>query len=355
MSELYARLSDMRTAAESLRTSARRVDASVQGTVDSLDSLFALGLSTPDLQTRYLVVRSHMTDWATALARFADELTDAADAIESATNGNFTPIQWHSPVTALPDPQPIAMVGAFAGAGYVAAHNMPLYRQWQDRQLDLQTRQADLAALVSTRTEIADDLTALKNRLQSYDSSANVDMQPRVMALEAQIAELDADIASLETDIDLIQADLDHLAGRLEAVSPTPGADIGLIAGYEGTESPEWLSQNTYDCVQHVVRKLHIPSEIARDAHLWVDLALEHPAYGIGVGEVPLEGAVLVMPPEHTYADDVYGHVMYVEGVTDGEVFVTDNNHPETPVRLSDLTDDRTGLTYLYFPWHTRG
>lgn len=95
---------------------------------------------------------------------------------------------------------------------------------------------------------------------------------------------------------------------------------------------------------------------MALDAHSWNDLVLEHPEYGISIGDQPLEGSVIVLEREHSYADDVFGHVLYVESVSDGEVWVTDNNNPE-PIRFSDLTDQTTGdlVSYLYFPWHTRG
>jgi hypothetical protein len=45
---------------------------------------------------------------------------------------------------------------------------------------------------------------------------------------------------------------------------------------------------------------------------------------------------------------------MYVERVENGEVWITDNLHPN-PVKLSALTDQTSGpnMEYLYFPWQT--
>ena len=80
------------------------------------------------------------------------------------------------------------------------------------------------------------------------------------------------------------------------------------------------------------------------------------PQYGITSGDVPLAGAVVVLEPDHPYADDVFGHVLYIERVEHGVAWVTDNLHPDTALPLTDLIDDVTGpnISYLYFPWHTQ-
>jgi hypothetical protein len=61
------------------------------------------------------------------------------------------------------------------------------------------------------------------------------------------------------------------------------------------------------------------------------------------------------MERDHPYADDIFGHLMYVEKVEGNLIWVTDNNHA-TPVLLSELTDELTGdnINYLYFPWRTK-
>ena len=47
---------------------------------------------------------------------------------------------------------------------------------------------------------------------------------------------------------------------------------------------------------------------------------------------------------------------MYVERVDNGVVWITDNNHPNMPIRLTDLTGETSGpnIHYLYFPWQTQ-
>jgi hypothetical protein len=62
------------------------------------------------------------------------------------------------------------------------------------------------------------------------------------------------------------------------------------------------------------------------------------------------------MQPEHSFANDQFGHVMYVERVENGMIWVTDNNN-HTPRLLNDMTDELTGpyIQYMYFPWQTHG
>jgi hypothetical protein len=99
-----------------------------------------------------------------------------------------------------------------------------------------------------------------------------------------------------------------------------------------------------------------IPAVIANDAYLWNDNVLRYAEYGISSGDVPLPGSVIAFEREHSWADSQYGHLMYVEKVVNGEVWITDNYHPNTAVRLTDITTEISGenVTYLYFPWHTR-
>jgi hypothetical protein len=99
-----------------------------------------------------------------------------------------------------------------------------------------------------------------------------------------------------------------------------------------------------------------IPEGIARHAFLWDDKAQQLAQYGVTSGDMPLVGSVVVLEKEHSYADDTFGHLLYVEGVEDGDVWVTDNLHPNQPVKLANLTDELSGpnIKYLNFPWHTR-
>jgi uncharacterized coiled-coil protein SlyX len=363
MSEIQAKLSDMRGAAEQIRASGRRVEASVESAAAVLDGLFALGLNNPPLQAKYIAFRGQMGTWTQSLTQFADELTDAADAVEAATRGEgfvFSLGRRPSRDLTLGREAAPMVVESEAGAalhpfGYIAAHNEPLYERWQAQQDALEGREATLAAMVQTRADTAADLTALKNRLHSYDPTVDVDAIPRVAAMETELAALDANIASLQGEITGMQAELDALTERLNYVTAAEGADIALIESMEGTASPVWLGENTFDCVNHVVGKFHVPPDIARDAYLWIEKAGLYPEYGVSVGETPMEGAVLWMDRDHPYADPDYGHVMYVERVTGDAVWVTDNNHPASPVRLDAITDHTEGIRYLYFPWHTVG
>ncbi|MEO0560587.1 MAG: CHAP domain-containing protein [Chloroflexota bacterium] len=367
MSEVYAKISDMRRASEQLRTTSQRIDRSVTSASDAIDGLFLLGLNDPSLQTRYLLLRERMADFSGTLSRFADELGDAAETIDAATRGTrFSYTLGRRPSRDLsmlrrPDSEPVSVQVAVEGEttlnpfAYLAAHNEPLYERWQSRNEVLETHKTNLAALVSTRETRLADLEALRNRLHSYDATLDIERIPRVEALVTEIETLDAQISDLTTTIDTHQAELDRLTHRLNLLTPGEGADLDLIASMEGTESPFYLRENTFDCVNHIVNKFHVPPNIARDAHLWIEKAAEFSEYGVTVGEIPLEGSVLWMDMDHPYSDPQYGHVMYVEEVIDGEVWITDNNNPE-PIQLSEVVGDRTdGIRYLYFPWHTVG
>ena len=364
------RISQLRNAADQLRRSAGRVAFSVQSAADVIDGMVALGAVPPDFQQRYIAVRGHMTEWSDTLERFSEHLTDAADDVEAAHTGQriypgFASglgrgrVRPYMPERDAAPPAPLtpAPQAPLTDSVYVNRKNHALREAWQARRADLESKESALAALVDTRAAKADDLAALKNRLHSYDPATDVSEIPRVQAMQAELNRLDGQISALEGQVDALGADVDQLAARLERVTPTAGADIKLIQSLEGSTSPDYLSQNTFDCVQHIVGKFHVPGELAVDAKLWAEMAAQFPEYGVQVGDMPLEGAVLMMDPDHAYADDVYGHVMYVENVSGGEVWVTDDTYNGDPVRLSDITDETTGdkLRYLYFPWHTQG
>jgi hypothetical protein len=173
--------------------------------------------------------------------------------------------------------------------------------------------------------------------------------------MQGQLDALDGQIAGLETEISELQVDVNTITQRLERVAPTMGADLSEIVALEGARNPVWMQESTFGCVNHIVDKMPLPNGVPRDALLWDDAALELPQYGISWGDTPLEGSVLQLDPSHPYADDRYGHVMYVERVEGDTVWVTDNLNPTDPVRLQDLTSRLFGedMRYLYFPWHT--
>ncbi len=367
MSEVEARITQLREAAEQLRRSSRRIQDSVQATSDAVDSLIVLGATQPDFANRYLAFRTQMTEWAGTLDRFADQLGGAANDIDAARDGRVYPgfmllrrrsrVRPYMPERnaerAVLAPAPVQQARPIGG--YVSAKNKALYEQWRDRSDELQGREMALAGLIETRQQKAEDLAALRNRLHSYDPTRDIDQIPRIQAMQAEIEQIDTDIIATQNEIDVMQARVNRLAGRLDRVNPGAGADYATLTALENGTSAPWLQDNTFDCVRHVVGKFNVPANLAVDAHLWDDMAAKFTEYGVTTGDVPLEGAVLMMTPEHPYADDVNGHIMYVERVENGVVWISDDQNPQ-PVRLDDVTVEQTQhITYLYFPWNTIG
>lgn len=366
---IQVHLSQLRDAAEQMHKSSRHIELSVQRAADVIDGMLALGGGDPDFQQRYATYRAQMTTWARTLDQFAGKLAGAADDIEAATSdkpvytGLLLPLRRSRPY--MPERDRATIAAALTPAPrepitpemYVSEKNRALYEQWQAQRDDLTAREGALASLTDTRAAKADDLAALRNRLHSFDPAMNVDEIPRVAAMQSELDALDEQIAALEGEIDAARARVEQLEARLSRVAPGAGADPALITALEGGESVPWLRENTFDCVRHIVEKVNIPHQLAADAHLWGEMAAQHPEFGVTMGETPLEGALLMMSPEHSYADDVNGHLLYVERVSGGEVWVTDNYHPAEPVRLSEITTE-TGsehMRYLYLPWHTQG
>ena len=145
-------------------------------------------------------------------------------------------------------------------------------------------------------------------------------------------------------------------------VTPGPGADMDLIRSLEGSRTNEAIlrathqADNSVNCVNWVCSRVPIPPGLPTNAKDWVQNAINHPELGITIGDHPLAGSVIVMQPEHGFADDRFGHVMVVERVdADGTVWVTDNFNHE-PVLLSRLTNEVSGpnIQYLYLPWNTQ-
>jgi uncharacterized coiled-coil protein SlyX len=367
MSQVEARISQLREAAEQLRRSSRRLQESIQATTDAVDPLIALSATPPNFTPRYLAFRTQMTEWASTLDRFADQLGSAANDIDAARDGRtypgfmllrrrrrvrpYLPERRADPAALAPAPTPQPRpIG-----GYISERNKALYEQWRDRSDELQGREAALAGLIETRQQKAEDLAALRNRLHSYDPTRDIDQIPRIQAMQAEITQLDADMAATQNEIDIMQARVDHLEGRLSRVNPGPGANDATLIALEQGETAPWLHDNTFDCVRHVVGKFNVPANLAVDAHLWDDMAAQFSEYGVTTGDIPLEGSVLMMTPEHPYADDINGHIMYVERVENGVVWVSDDKNP-APVRLDEVTtEQQQDMTYLYFPWHTIG
>jgi hypothetical protein len=239
---------------------------------------------------------------------------------------------------------------------YLNAANRPLFNQLLLDKTALDNAQLGVNDLRAQRDVVQADLTALKDRLLSYDPNANLSAVPRVQTLENQIKLLDDQIITAQGKVDSLSSHVDVLTGRLNRVMPGMGADVTLIQQLESGETAAWVKANTQDCVNYVVGKIPIPDGMAGNAYLWNERAAALPQYGITSGNVPLVGSVLVMEQAHPYADPVFGHLMLVERVDMDGVWITDNLHAQ-PVKLADLTSEISGanISYLYLPWHTHG
>lgn len=357
------RVSQLRDAAGTLKRSGERLHQSLQNIRTTLDELVALGVESPGLYDQLTHQRGQTYHWADALTHFAGKLGAAADDIERAhatrdplTDLRHNPRPFLLPETAVEAPPAVTSAPRDPlNISYVSAVNAPVFQQLQTVRAQLDDKQTQLATALQQRGDLLSDLGAVQNRTLSYDSAADVTGLPAVQALNSEIAALDEQIAVLNGDVLDLQADYDALGERLLRVHPGEAGDAALIFSMEGSATPDIIRDNVEGCVNHVVNRVAIPPGLARDAHLWDDLVTRFPEYGIQSGNVPLAGSVIVMSPDHSYADDVYGHLLYVEAVEGGTVWVTDNNHT-APVRLTDLTAEISGgnLQYLYFPWHTR-
>jgi prefoldin subunit 5 len=368
MTEVETRLSEMRDAADQINRACLRIDQCIQTVRADLAALASAGWQNE--QVVYFLAHSRfqssqMEAWGETVRKLAADLNRAADDIESAVSR--------------PAPATTVLVSSSGGGGgrsgyrgrikqlaaaplppayplgaYIALTNRPLYDQLTRDQQKLTSEQIRLDALLQTRAGLNDDLIALKNRLRSYDPSIHLDKIPRVQALQTQLDQFDAQIAEARGNISHLQTEIAGFTTRLERVNPGPGADLNLIAQLETSVTPHWIKDNTEGCVNYIANRMPIPEGIALDAYQWDDRAAQLTQYGITSGAVPLPGAVIVLEREHSYADDLFGHLLYVEKVENGLVWVTDNHHA-TPVNLADLTSELSGpyIKYLYFPWWT--
>lgn len=363
MSILEAKLSELRLSSERFLRSSEQIRQSVTTTQEIIDGLFALGYESPgaiQFMMHYNTQRAAMNDWAGTLAQFARVLGGTAEDLERLNRERserpFHLRRTHREFGSTEIAAAGVMAAAPLAAGYVSQANLAVQGQLWDARTQLIDQRAHLAALNEQRAAQAEALEMLRGRIVAHDATANPDSVMRVQAMNAELAALDAQIAEQEADVAALELRVSDLETRLERVEPAPGANPQAIIALEGGQTNPWVQANTQDCVQHIAVRMPIPDALAGDAHLWNDLARQHPEYGISRGDTPLAGSVIVMEREHSYASDDYGHLLYVERVdVNGGVWVTDNHHPE-PVLLSALTDEVSGanLHYLYFPWHTR-
>lgn len=257
-----------------------------------------------------------------------------------------------------PEPQPVGPPPPLEA--YTNRANTELLTQMQQQQAELETSRTNLDRLTTRRGELQSELDDLLSRM---NSAGGVTPNARIRGLQEQIAALDSEISGAQDHINDLQLSIQDLETRLERVSPAAGADLELIASLEDSQTSQAIlnatrqADNSVNCVNWVCSRMPIPPGIPNNAYLWPENALAHPEYGIRMGDVPLAGSVMVMQPEHPFADDRFGHVLFVERVdNNGNVWVTDNFNHE-PVLLSSLTDVTSGpdITYMYFPWETQG
>jgi hypothetical protein len=369
MPRVEVRLAELQNAASQFHTSASKIQESITTVQEVIDGITAVGYESPaagQLVLRYRTQRSMMDEWLQQLQDFSNRLQEAADELEEAMTsqgiraGHHTPFTPHhhrgqTPIVAQPEQQ--APPVQHQVDDFVADVNSPLYSELAQKRHSIADAQRHVAELMQQRDESMDKLKTLEDRLRSFNRYTDLSAVPRVQVLRLEVEGLNADIATTQHNIADIQAQIAGLTIRLERVKPGPGADLALIHRLIGTQTPDWIKNSTEGCVNYITRRMAIPAGIPLDAHLWDEQAARFTQYGITRGNVPLPGSVLVLEREHSYADDVFGHLMYVEKVENGQVWVSDNFHPNEPVLLSDITTETSGpnMEYLYFPWQTRG
>lgn len=372
MSEVSVRLSELHNASENLRQSAYRLQLAVDNVIPLIDQSLLDALPNSENVVLYQSHKAKIAGFPAQVRQFADNLDQAADDIEYAVDGQKAGVVVHfyapkrakfgkhsdaslltsSYMNSADSPSHIKMTID----DYVSGRNQALYNELKATQSHLDDRTTAMTLLINQRNVVAEDLSALKNRMLSYDPTTEVDLNPRMLTLQTQLDNLDSQIETLQTEVDNLQVDVQQMTERLDRVAPAVGAEVDAIIGLEDAENPTWMKNSTFGCVNHVVNKMPLPNGVPRDALLWDDAALQLPQYGISWGDTPLEGAVLQLDPSHPYADDQYGHVLYVERVENGVVWVTDNIHPDDPIRLDTIMSKLEGedMRYMYFPWHTR-
>jgi hypothetical protein len=371
MTEISVHLESMRDSAEKIRRSASNMHASASAVramyvtlpVDVQNAVITEVGFTPNLDSMH---------WLDMLIEFSRKLERAAIEIENAalaepeidiepkppaytgmTLGDMLPrILGNSDEDIF---KPVPIVETFALGDYVAAFNRPVYDQMVTSKANLHNQMEQLEHLYSLREEKVSDLQALQNRMVAAGTT-NYQSIPLYQTMQSDINRIDQDIRTTENNIQAIRTYIGDLQDRLSRVTPGDGANLDLIRELENGVTQEGIRQNTYGCVNYIVNKMAIPPGIPNDAYQWNDNAARLAEYGIRTGDIPLPGSVIVFEREHSWADSVHGHLMYVERVENAEVWITDNYNPDEPVRLSDITTEISGenVTYLYFPWHTR-
>jgi surface antigen len=392
MSELEAKISTMQEGAQQLRSSSQRLSLALRHVQQTVDELIVLGFQSPAADqfiTQYHSQRTLMDDLPIALLSFANRLDDAVDDLQLALHGRL-PSAIVTPSMAIPASNPTVFIAApFVPAiltpimhyrlggtssrvnseviavpvehglrDYVSRANQGLMQEWNMRNNAIEQVRDEQTRLREQRDAKVRELNALTNRIIAQNPGADLDKVAKIQSLRADIANIDTNISTLDGQITRMEQELNTFTTRLERIKPAAGADLALIASMETTKTPDIVIQNTYDCVNYLAKRVSIPPNMATDAYLWDDNVARLPEYGMRVGDTPLQGSILVMEREHSFGSDLYGHVAYVERVDlDGTIWITDNFNPDTPVRLTDITDEISGanIHYVYLPWNTVG
>lgn len=376
MTEVKFKIGQMNEAVDRFRRAGHNIDLSIQRVHLLIQTLEA---QLPELVGQYHSQRAFMEQWSAVLIEFAGKLDGASEDLRLAMEQSGTEFAHIQPPPALPphllashlhdqllreiledvpipEPATPAPPDNMAIDAYLSETNRPLYDSLIEERAHLTAQEAQLDTLIAERGRLVEDLEALENRIMAFEGTQTVSTVPRLEVLRGQITVLDTQIDAMQGTIDGIRDEVGQMVTRLERIALPEGADLGLVMSLENGETAEIVVQNTEGCVNHVVTRAPVPTNLARDAHLWDDIVRDNPELGIRIGDQPLVGSIIVMEAEHSFADDVNGHLLYVERIEGDQVWVTDNNNPDEAVLLNDLTDELDGenIHYLYLPWHTQ-
>ncbi|MBZ0289268.1 MAG: hypothetical protein K8I30_16735, partial [Anaerolineae bacterium] len=258
------KLSDLRGAAEQMRRSCLRIDESVQSVKGIVAALYDAGYDggAGAFALLYAQTYAGVDEWVQTLSDFAGKLSGAADDVEraitphfasldalyKASGRNMTDLDAITSAIAPPAPPLPVQPGILDHPNlYLNSANRPLFNQLLLDKTALTDAQTQVNSLTAQRASVQADLTALKNRLLSYDPNANVNNVPRVTALEDQIKGLDTQITAAQGRVELLGGNVDALTTRLNRIMPGMNADIPLIQGMESGETAPWVKANTQD------------------------------------------------------------------------------------------------------------
>lgn len=360
--EISVRLSDLVSTKERFHLGASRIQASIQ-ILESINQQFQIESAISPLMLSTFNGQS----WDLQIEKFAILLDQAHQDFSSAMTENARTIRLKDAsvkdLAALPQQKAGAPLENLEAKifnptfdlPYVSPNNQLLWDKYSGIQEEIKLHQTQIDELLLSKSRLIEDHQFIQIRLKSYGNEAQVNLSHQESSFTQSVSEIDAKIEVIQAKITDLNQNGDVLFHRLQRVGIGEEANIDLIKKLEHGKLFSWDVPQEYGCVRHIAQRMPVPAKILQDARLWDNFAMDHPEYGIGIGSEPLQGSVIVMEPEHTFANDTYGHLMYVEKVENGEVWITDNFHPSESVRLSDLTKELSGanIHYLYFPWHT--